>query len=456
MTAHAPPYLQEQSHLKKERAVWRIPNRIVHKTMMLCVLSIPVAILVWTYLNYRFITTAYVKGAEIPQLKFALLAMTPLCLALAYSAWQIVRHSPDAQASLRHRLKTGWVFGFDSKRRCLAAFDRLIRESEARQLKHEAAKAAIAELPDWKWVVKPVLIGFLAAFAASPLLAIAPIFIDSMSARSSVVLGGVIWGAATLAYVVVRWLGILDERDRPRKKRSSRVNAQRRISDEYAPGLNHAESRLSAPGVTANAQTVAKESPMGSDTEFAGEIRKALPAPPQGFDWVIFHNAVFLRPAHWNVVTKHVPSIAELQGRDIYAASPVPFSETKPFDTGLTLEILSGMNSPGWVSAKHAFARYINGYLRDVADTDVLLASEKQQRGIDTVIVRFRDTRLGLPPEIVHKFAHIHHDLEVVHVYTFETPESLWAEHWARYGTPILSNVTMVVPRNFSVEASLR
>lgn len=437
--------------------MWRVPDRIVRKTMTLCVLAIPVGIVAWTYLNYRFISTAYVKGAEIPQLKFALLAITPLCLALAYSAWQIVRHSPDAQASLRHRLKTGWLFRFDRKRRCLAAFDRLIQESEARQLKHEAAKAAIAQLPDWKWGVKPVLIGFLAVFAASPLLAIAPIFIDSMSARSSVLLGGVIWGGATLAYVMVRWLGILDERDRRRKKSASPANAQRRISDEYASSLNQAESRLSAPSETANAPAAtAKESPMGSDTEFADEIRRELPVPPEGFDWVIFHNAVFLRPARWHVVTKHVPSIAELQGRVIYAASPVLFSETKPFDTGLTLEILSGMNSPGWVSAKHAFARYISGYLSDVADSDILIATEKQQRGIDTVIVRFRDTRLGLPPEIVHKFAHIHHDLEVVHVYTFETPESLWAEHWARYGTPILSNVTMVAPRNFSVEASLR
>lgn len=179
------------------------------------------------------------------------------------------------------------------------------------------------------------------------------------------------------------------------------------------------------------------------------QVKEGLPPPPDGFDWTLFQNAVFLQPAHWHVATKDVPSTAALQGRSIYAASPVPFSDTKPFDTGLTLEVLSGMTSPAWVSAKHAFANYVDGYLSQIRDDDILLASDKQQRGIDTVVLRFRDTRFDLPPEIVHKFALIHHALEVVHVYTFETPESLWAEHWARYGTPILGNVTMVAPQMF-------
>jgi hypothetical protein len=179
------------------------------------------------------------------------------------------------------------------------------------------------------------------------------------------------------------------------------------------------------------------------------QVKEGLPPSPEGFDWTLFQNAVFLQPVHWHVVTKDVPSTAVSQGRNIYATSPVPFSETQPFDTGLTLEVLSGMTSPNWVSAKHAFTHYIAGYLSRLRDDDVLLLTEKQRQGIDTMVVRFRDTRFDLPPEIVHKFALIHHELEVVHVYTFETPESLWAEHWARYGMPILGNVTMVAPQTF-------
>jgi hypothetical protein len=54
-----------------------------------------------------------------------------------------------------------------------------------------------------------------------------------------------------------------------------------------------------------------------------------------------------------------------------------------------------------------------------------------------------------LPPEIVHKFLLTHHKLEVMHAYTFETPESFCVGHWPRYGTPILSNVSMVAPQTF-------
>lgn len=186
------------------------------------------------------------------------------------------------------------------------------------------------------------------------------------------------------------------------------------------------------------------------------DLAKAeLPAPPEGFDWAMFQNVVFLQPAHWHVVTKEVPTPAASQAGDIYATSPVRFSETNPFDTGLTLEVLSGMKAPNWVSARHAFTNYLYGYLCLVKNEGILIFSEKQRQGLDTVVVRFRDTRFGLPPEIVHKFAMIHHELEVVQVLTFETPESLWAEHWERYGTPILSCLSMVGARHFATDVGL-
>ena len=185
------------------------------------------------------------------------------------------------------------------------------------------------------------------------------------------------------------------------------------------------------------------------------DLAKAeLPAPPEGFDWAMFQNVVFLQPAHWHVVTKAVPTPAVSQAGDIYATSPVRFSEANPFDTGLTLEVLSGMKAPNWVDARHAFTNYLYGYLCLVKNEDVLIFSEKKRQGVDTVVVRFRDTRFGLPPEIVHKFAMIHHELEVVQVFTFETPESLWVEHWERYGTPILSCISMVGPRDFGTNLS--
>ena len=87
------------------------------------------------------------------------------------------------------------------------------------------------------------------------------------------------------------------------------------------------------------------------------DLAKAeLPAPPEGFDWAMFQNVVFLQPAHWHVVTKEVPTPAVSQAGDPYATSPVRLAETNPCDTGLPSEVLGGMNAPNCVSAQQAFA----------------------------------------------------------------------------------------------------
>lgn len=81
-----------------------------------------------------------------------------------------------------------------------------------------ALNAKLTLHPIWMWGLKPALIGLLAVFAASPLLIVFPIIADVFSMGISktdvVVMAFLVWTSATLAYIVARRSGILDERDR--------------------------------------------------------------------------------------------------------------------------------------------------------------------------------------------------------------------------------------------------
>lgn len=188
-----------------------------------------------------------------------------------------------------------------------------------------------------------------------------------------------------------------------------------------------------------------------------GDDQKYLPASalgpaPEGFVWVEFKNAVFLQPVGWYVAIKETVPVPGVLSMDTYATSPTRFSEAEPFETGLTVQVMSGMKTPSWVSAKHAYATYMDGFLKRMKPEDMLLFREQKAGDFDCVIVRFRDTALDLPPIIIHKYAMINSELEMVHVYTFESPEGHWSEQWERYGTPILSRLSMLAPRRIDLE----
>lgn len=176
-------------------------------------------------------------------------------------------------------------------------------------------------------------------------------------------------------------------------------------------------------------------------------MRAQLPMAPAGFEWAFFKNAAFIRPKGWNVITKDVSPINGAIGADVYATSPEKFSRENPFEMGFTVQVMLGMSSTVWISAKHAYASYIACFMREIKDEDILILDERKRMQMDSVILRYRDASYGLPPIIVHKFMLINDDLEAFHAYTFESPERSWQENWMRYGTPILSNIAMLHAR---------
>jgi hypothetical protein len=182
------------------------------------------------------------------------------------------------------------------------------------------------------------------------------------------------------------------------------------------------------------------------------EIRKAiqsqLPPPPEGFVWKLYRNAVFLQPAKWFERERAgqvagIPTIA-------YAASPEMFTETKPFEMGLTIQILDGPHKVLGVDANKMALAYLKPFM-DLHKPEDILRFEQNKRGdFDYTFFRYRDAPKGLKPIIVHKFLLANNVTDTVHVFTFESPEASWDENWKKYGTPFLGKVNVMphVPIN--------
>jgi hypothetical protein len=176
--------------------------------------------------------------------------------------------------------------------------------------------------------------------------------------------------------------------------------------------------------------------------EIPEDIKTQLPEPPQGFTWKLYKNALLLKPIQWK----------ELEGASsgtgipmtVYATSPEDFSETKQFEMGVTIQIISGPQKSHGVEAGNVALIY----LKPIVDThkkEEIIKFERETIGdFETTIFRYRDAPAGLKPIIVHKFILANNVTDSVHIFTFESPENTWTENWNDYGTPILSKVNVI------------
>lgn len=185
----------------------------------------------------------------------------------------------------------------------------------------------------------------------------------------------------------------------------------------------------------------------GSDSlqsggKFEEAIRAQLPAPPAGFTWQIFKNAVLLRPDGWNVKT--IDQQTSPVPVSVYAASPEQFSEGKQFELGITLQIISGPQALRSTTATKAALLYLKPFLDAHKQEDFLILERNVRGSFERTIVRFRDAPPGAKPIVVHKFILANDTADSVHVFTFESPADTWQENWERFGTPILSKVSVL------------
>jgi hypothetical protein len=221
-----------------------LPLHATWKILIAAIAGCLSAIHLWVYLLYRFGLEAHERGAELPASKATVVAAIPAGIALAYIGYVILRHSPVVQAAVREWLRNGRLFKFDKRKRLLRIFENTIQAAESREQRRRATKAAILQHPGWLWGGKPALLGVLAVIAVSPLLLASPVIADVVGADISMVgvlwLAALVWASASLAYLVARWTGYLDERDRPPHRRAAATDSKPRISESFGARIDEA------------------------------------------------------------------------------------------------------------------------------------------------------------------------------------------------------------------------
>lgn len=189
------------------------------------------------------------------------------------------------------------------------------------------------------------------------------------------------------------------------------------------------------------AQDQASPDNVPSKARLEEAVRAQLPVPPAGFTWQLFKNAALLRPDGWNEGT--IEPKAGTVPMSVYAASPEQFSDSKPFEMGVTLQIISEPRALRDIPAKKAALLYLKPFLEAHRREDFLILDRKASGDFERTVARYRDAPPGLKPVIVHKFILANDVADSVHVFTFESPEESWKENWDRFGTPILGKVNV-------------
>lgn len=187
----------------------------------------------------------------------------------------------------------------------------------------------------------------------------------------------------------------------------------------------------------------AQEGPKQPGAEQVRQAIKAqLPAPPEGFSWHVYKNAVFMKPVEWHEREKNA-SVGGIPA-NVYAASPDEFSETKQFETGITIQIYSGPQKVRRIEAKKFALLYLKPFLDAHRKDEILILEQRPKGDFEQIFFRYRDASPGMKPIIVHKFILANNVTDSVHVFTFESPVELWEANWAKYGTPILGKVNVI------------
>lgn len=208
--------------------------------------------------------------------------------------------------------------------------------------------------------------------------------------------------------------------------------------------INKILSWCAAALLTATQLAAAQPGPAAAPTpeQVRAAISSQLPAPPAGFSWQLYKNAVFLKPAGWH--EREAQPVTGAFPIATYATSPESFSENRQFEMGLTVQVISGTQRLRGIEAKKAVPLFLKPILDSHKKEEVLMLDLKSSGDYDRIVFRYRDAPPGLKPVIVHKFILANNVTDSMHIFTFESPEATWNENWAKYGTPVISQLQVV------------
>jgi hypothetical protein len=174
----------------------------------------------------------------------------------------------------------------------------------------------------------------------------------------------------------------------------------------------------------------------------SAELRKQLPAPLEGFDWLVYKNCAVLAPNGWNQKTRPDDLAKNITGA--FALSPEVFSEKKSFDHGFTVQIHTDVKRRFGAAASSSLQALIQPLAAKLKKEDMLLFKEGGSADAATCILRYIDAPPGLTPLIVHRYLVANDANDVIHVFTYESPQAQWEENWKTYGTPILQKISIL------------
>lgn len=192
----------------------------------------------------------------------------------------------------------------------------------------------------------------------------------------------------------------------------------------------------------ASAQDAATAPPIPTLEQVREAMKSQFPAPPDGFSWHLFKNVVFLKPQGWQdaEVADRIVAVP----RSMYATSPEAFSATKQFETGFTIEFMSGSQRLMKAQASTMALALLKPLLDTHKKEEILIFEQGTQGDFVTTFFRYRDAPPGLKPIIVHKFILANNVTDSFNVFSFESPAETWEENWTKYGTPIIGKLSVL------------
>lgn len=171
-------------------------------------------------------------------------------------------------------------------------------------------------------------------------------------------------------------------------------------------------------------------------------LRPMLPPAADGFDWALYRNVAYLRPAGWKSQTR--AAVPEQRLVATYAQSPENFSEQKPFLHGFTIQVIPDFHKTARMPPAKGAISVIKGLTEARAESDVLLFDDGSSPIGKTFIFRYNDAPAGKTPIVVHKYFIADDKSDVLYIVTYESPKDSWEANWQQFGTPLLSRVAVI------------
>jgi hypothetical protein len=168
-----------------------------------------------------------------------------------------------------------------------------------------------------------------------------------------------------------------------------------------------------------------------------GETKKLanetpLPKAPEGYKWERFLEvkSAFLCPTNWHRIQKAAGS------SHTYALSKEPVKTNGLFETGLTLQVVKGLQKKTGVALSVTASKMGEAVLRS-KDNKKLDMKDVSSGPFKAFFIRYRNAPPVKTPIVIHQVYISNDKKDTLFIVTFEAPEKSWEEAW-KIGEPMV------------------